>query len=235
MALVPVRRQTARSIAETVHKKNAMPRSADGARSDAQHMSILPFLPRPRGPESSPLICFVDLQIEYVANNRRLALAEREPWMSNCRLLLDGARRHRLSIAHFRQLRRETEFNIATEFCGWIEDFRPRPFEMVFERPKPSCYAAEKFNELLCALDNPEFLLVGLTSGGACLSTAVEAFHRGDRCVFVEDASSSAPIGRLDESQSHEVVTDLMRSYCHVISASQALAWMERVNRSVTA
>ena len=197
-------------------------------------MSVLSFLPRARGGDSSPLICFVDLQIEYVASNRRLALADREPWISNCQSLMANARLRRFSIAHFRQVRRETEFNVATEFCGWIEEFRPNPFEMTFERSKPSCYAAEKFDELLRALDDPEFLLVGLTGGGACLSTAVEAFHRGDRCIFVEDASASPAVGGLNEIRSHEVITDLVRSYCQVVSTSQALAWMEGLNHSMT-
>lgn len=197
-------------------------------------MSVVPFLPRPRGSEVSPLICFVDLQIEYVADNRRLALTDREPWMSNCRMLLASARQRRLSIAHFRQLRRDTEFNSATEFSGWIEDFRPRPFEMVFERSMPSCYMAEKFDEFLRALDDPQFLLVGLTGGGACLSTAVEAFHRGDRCIFVEDASASLPVGGLSEERSHEVITDLLGSYCQVTTTSQALTWMEGLNRRAT-
>ena len=216
------------------HGKNARHCSLIGSRSVAGAMSVLPFLPRHRGRDSSPLICFVDLQVEYVASNRRLALTDREPWMSNCRLLMAYARQRRLSIAHFRQLRRETEFNIATEFSGWIDEFRPSPFEMVFERPMPSCYVAEKFDALLRALDDPEFLLVGLTGGGACLSTAAEAFHRGDRCVFVEDASASPRTGGLTEEQSHDVITDLLRSYCQVITTSQALAWMEGVNRSVT-
>lgn len=193
--------------------------------------SILPFLPRRRGGHSSPLVCFVDLQMEYVADNRRLALDEREPWMSNCRALMASARQCKLPIAHFRQLRRETEFNVATEFCGWIEEFRPSPFEMVFERPLPSCYAAERFDELLRSLDNPEFLLAGLTSAGACLSTAVEAFHRGDQCVFIEDASASQSVAEQTEIESHRVITDLMRSYCQVMTTSQALGWMRGLNR----
>jgi nicotinamidase-related amidase len=213
------------------HGKNAGPRSPVGSHGAGEAMSVLPFFPRRRSSDSSPLVCFVDLQMEYVAGNRRLALADRDPWASNCRLLMDAARQRRLSIAHFRQLRRETDFNVATEFSGWIDEFRPRPFEMVFERSMPSCYAAEKFDALLRALDDPEYLLVGLTGGGACLSTAVDAFHRGDRCVFIEDASASPGIGGLGEIQSHEVVTDLIRSYCHVITSSQALVWMKGLNQ----
>src|SRR5579864_4904948 len=65
-----------------------------------------------------PLVCFLDLQIEYVAEGRALALESQSPWMANCRRLLALARAERLSIAHFRQLRRGTVLNPATEFAS---------------------------------------------------------------------------------------------------------------------
>ena len=113
-----------------------------------------------------PLVCFLDLQVEYVAEGRALALEAGTPWMENCRRLLALARAERMSIAHFRQLRRGTVLNPATGFANWIEEFRPRPSEMVFERALPSCYAAEKFASVLDYIDHPIIVLAGLTGHG---------------------------------------------------------------------
>src|SRR6185503_9751289 len=70
----------------TIRKEPAFARTPRRQRD----MNVVPFLsPAPRG--ARPLICFVDLQVEYVAGNRELALTSREPWTSNCRLLLSTA------------------------------------------------------------------------------------------------------------------------------------------------
>src|SRR5262249_61612449 len=97
-----------------------------------------------------------------VAEGRALALEERAPWMENCRRLLAFARRERMSIAHFRQLWRGTLLNPATPFAGWIEEFRPRPSGMVFERNLPSCYAADGFVSILHNIHSPPPLLARL-------------------------------------------------------------------------
>lgn len=195
-------------------------------------MNVVNFpSPAPRG--ARPLICFVDLQVEYIAGNRELALAAHEPWTSNCRKLLSAARARRLPIAHFRQLRRESLFNEATEFADWIDEFRPRPFEMVFERSKPSCYAAEKFAEFMRSLTDSTMVVAGLTGAGACLATAVESLHRGHRCVFVGDASSTPSIDDLGEAASQRLVSELIRSYAEVIPTERAVEWIERARESV--
>lgn len=195
-------------------------------------MNVVPFLsPAPRG--AKPLICFVDLQVEYIAGNRELALTDREPWTSNCRLLLATARARRLPIAHFRQLRRESLFNEATEFADWIDEFRPRPFEMVFERSKPSCYTAERFADFMRSLTDPTMVLAGLTGAGACLATAVDALHRGHRCVFVGDASSTPSLDDLDEAASQRVVSELMRGFAEVVPTRRAIEWIDRAKEAV--
>src|SRR5687767_3716332 len=89
-----------------------------------------------------PILCFLDLQLEYVSEGRTLAVETMDPWAANCRSLLAFARQMRMPIAHFRLLQRGPLFNPATGFAGWIEEFRPRPSEMLYERAMPSCYSA---------------------------------------------------------------------------------------------
>jgi nicotinamidase-related amidase len=173
-----------------------------------------------------PLVCFLDLQLEYVAEGRALALEASTPWMENCRRLLALARSERMSIAHFRQLRRGTVLNPATGFANWIEEFRPRPSEMVFERALPSCYAAERFASVLDHIDHPVIVLAGLTGHGACLATVLDGFHRRHRFIYVSDASSTPRLGSLDAVTSHACVTEIIGDYAEVGSTEGTIKWL---------
>lgn len=177
---------------------------------------------------SHPVVCFVDLQVEYVTQGRALAVEETEPWMSNCRRLLTFAREQRMPIAHFRQLRRGAFLNQATEFSSWIEEFRPRPSEMVFERGMPSCYSAGGFASITENMDNPILVLAGLTSSGACLATAIESYHRQHSALFISDASWSQPIGSATATASHDFASDLIGQYCDVMSSDGLVEWLSR-------
>lgn len=185
-------------------------------------MHVIPFPHRSR-PEGAPLLCFLDLQVEYVADGRALALEERVPWMENCRRLLAFARHGRMSIVHFRQLWRGTLLNPATPFAGWIEEFRPRPSEMVFERDLPSCYTADGFVSVLNHIDAPRLILAGLTGHGACLATALDGFHRRHHITFVRDASSTPRLGRFSASTSHSCLAEIISCYAEVLSTENTI------------
>jgi len=185
-------------------------------------IQVIPFPHRSRY-EGAPLICFLDLQLEYVAEGRALALEERSPWMQNCRRLLAFARAKRMSIAHFRQLWRGTLLNPATPFAGWIEEFRPRPSEMVFERDMPSCYAADGFVSILDNIDSPRLVLAGLTGHGACLATALDGFHRKHQITFVHDASSTPQLGKFSAPESHAYLAEVMTCYAEVVSTEHVI------------
>jgi nicotinamidase-related amidase len=186
-------------------------------------MSVIRF-PRYQEDYDTPVVVFVDLQREYVAEGRAHALERREPWWSNCMRLLEFARDRGLPVAHFRQLRREPFFNRATPFAEWIEEFRPRPHEMVFERSFPSCYANESFASLLDSLSTPFIVLAGLTCESNCLATVFDAYHRGHRAMLVTDASGSRSLGQHREQEVHDVVTEVASLFCDVISTTEVVA-----------
>lgn len=175
-----------------------------------------------------PILCFVDLQLEYVAEGRALAVETMEPWAENCRTLLAFARQRRMPIAHFRLLQRGALFNPATSFAGWIDEFRPRPSEMLFERAMPSCYTASQFPAMTDNCDDPFLVIVGLTSTGSCLATVLDAQQRGHSCLFVADASWSPPIGAASEAASHEFATNLIGQYCDLTSTGGLMAWLTK-------
>lgn len=185
-------------------------------------MSVIRF-PRTEDTASTPVVVFLDLQREYVTDGRAHALTRREPWWSNCMRLLDFSRDRGLPVAHFRQLRREPYFNRATPFADWIDEFRPLPHEMVFERSLPSCYSNESFATLLDSLSQPVFVLAGLTAESNCLATIFDAYHRGHRSLLVADASGSRGLGERSEAAVHEVAVEIAGLFCDVISTSQAV------------
>ncbi|MEJ8570937.1 cysteine hydrolase family protein [Microbaculum marinum] len=186
-------------------------------------MTVIQF-PRHTEDLGTPLFVFLDLQQEYISDGRAYALSGRDPWWSNSLRLLDFARDRGLPVAHFRQLRREPFFNRATPFAEWIEEFRPRPHEMVFERSHPSCYSNDSFSTLLDSLSSPFFLLAGLTCESNCLSTIFDAHHRGHKTTLVSDASASKALGDHDEREVHEIVAEIAGLFCDVTSTSQIVS-----------
>ena len=193
--------------------------------TDKERCMNVIHLPRQRQ-QSHPVMCFVDLQLEYVSAGRALAIDEIEPSLGNCRRLLDFSREQRLPIAHFRQLRRGAFLNPATPFAGWIEEFRPRPSEMVFERDLPSCYSAAEFESIADNIDNPILVVCGLTSSGACLATVLDGFHRKHTTCFVADASWSQPLGSADSFETNEMTGEIIRQYAEVLTTEQLIDWL---------
>ena len=77
------------------------------------------------GPSVVPTLVLVDLQKEYMAAPRILALPHAPQALANCRIALTHARTKGFPVAFVRWLGRSTLFNRATPFSGWIEGFEP--------------------------------------------------------------------------------------------------------------
>ena len=184
-------------------------------------------LPRLRQ-RNTPILCFVDLQREYASHGRALAVDEIEPWMSNCARLLSFAGEQRLPIAHLRQLRRGAFLNPATDFAAWMDEFRPRPSEMVFERSMPSCYSADGFSAVIDNIDDPVVVVAGLTSSGACLATLLDCFHRNHSGCFISDTSWSQPLGSASGEEANSFSTEIIRQYSDVMTTEELIQWLSK-------
>jgi nicotinamidase-related amidase len=180
-----------------------------------------------------PLVVLVDLQVEYAAPGRAYNLEDIESCLENCRAVLSESRRLGLPIAHFRRTLANTYFNPASPFSAWISDFRPRTNEMMFERRLPSCYSNKEFCAFMDVVETPTLVLLGLTGEGACLSTAVDGFHRGHTTIFVGDASASRPLPGLNAVDSHAAVIKIMSFYVDVVSTTKALDRIAKINPMV--
>jgi nicotinamidase-related amidase len=98
---------------------------------------------------SVPIVVFVDMQQEYLAEQRQLAISGIDRARGNCRRVLDHSRRVGLPVAFIRMVDESAFFDRATPFVRWIEGFEPYRTEMVFERSAPSCYSSKPFAALV--------------------------------------------------------------------------------------
>jgi nicotinamidase-related amidase len=174
-------------------------------------------------PTHVPTLVLVDMQKEYVASSRALSLDCADQAIENCRRALAHARRARIPVAFVRWRSTSAFFHPATPFAGWIEGFVPTRDDAVFERSRPSCYASAPFADMM-AHAGSHIVLAGFAGEAACLATAIDASHRGQRVTFLEDASASHELGEFDASEVHGVISRIVELYGDVCSTHSWIA-----------
>jgi nicotinamidase-related amidase len=171
----------------------------------------------------APCLVLVDMQQEYIAGSRLMALPHAGSALENCRAALDHARSKGFPVAFIRQFSRSAYFNPATAFSGWISGFEPTGGDMVFERESPSCYSSVQFAQFMDGCGG-HFALAGFAGETACLSTAIDAFHRKHRFSYLADASASHGLGDLSAADVHKAVTGIVGVYGEIVATRD---WME--------
>jgi nicotinamidase-related amidase len=170
-----------------------------------------------------PTVVFVDLQQEYIATPRLLAIPGIEVALANCRRVLDHARKMGLPIAFTRLLDDSAFFNRATPFVQWIEGFEPQRNEMIFERSSPSCFSSELFASLMNQ-NRGGIVLAGFAGESACLSTLVDAYHRGHSIAYLADASASHALDDMTADEVHRAVSKVSGVYGDIYETSEWIA-----------
>jgi nicotinamidase-related amidase len=165
----------------------------------------------------APCLVLVDMQQEYVTGSRLMALPNADAALANCRAALDHARSKGFPVAFLRQVSRSAYFNPATTFSGWIKGFEPTGADMIFERENPSCYSSKLFAQLMDGCGG-HFALAGFAGETACLSTAIDAFHRGHRFSYLADASASHGLRELSAADVQNAVTGIVGVYGEIVS-----------------
>lgn len=174
-------------------------------------------------PTHLPTLVLIDMQKEYVTSSRALSLSGADKALENCRRALAHARSLRIPVAFVRWRGTSPFFNPATPFAGWIEGFVPTRDDAVFERSRPSCYASAPFADMMAHAGN-HIVLAGFAGEGACLATVFDAFHRGQKLTFLEDASASHELGEFDASEVHGVISRIAELYGDVCSTHSWIA-----------
>jgi nicotinamidase-related amidase len=167
-------------------------------------------------PTLVPTLVLVDLQEEYLSSARGLALRHAPAAIEKCRNALGHARAMGFPVAFVRWAGRSPFFNPATKFAQWIAGFEPNGSDMIFERDRPSCYASRPFVEVMEHGGGANMVLAGFAGAIACLSTAIDAFHRGHRLTYLSDASASHELNSFSAADVHQVVTELTGLYGRV-------------------
>jgi len=167
----------------------------------------------------APCLVLVDMQQEYVTGSRLMALPDASVALANCRAVLNHARSKGFPIAFLRQFSRSAYFNPATSFSGWIKGFEPTGSDMVYDRESPSCYSSVQFAQFMDGCGG-HFVLAGFAGETACLSTAIDAFHRRHRFSYLADASASHGLGELSAADVQTAVTGIVGVYGEVVTTS---------------
>ncbi len=162
-----------------------------------------------------PTLVLLDLQQDSLLGARRLDHDHSARALDNCREALVHARQMGFPIAFVRRSKHASAFGPAAALTRWIDRFEPRGSEMVFERDKPSCFASPLFADVMATSGGP-IVLAGFSGESACLSTAIDAFHRGHDFTFLTDASASRAVGGTDATQVHALLTQVIGLYGEV-------------------
>jgi len=179
-------------------------------------MNSVVYLKALSDPSVAPCFVLVDMQKEYVANDRLMAMPEASSCLPKCRAALHHARSMGFPIAYLRQVSRSSFFNPATVFAGWIDGFEPTGADMVFDRDKPSCYSNQRFTELMNSCGG-HFVLAGFAGETACLSTAIDAYHRNHRFTYLADASASHRLRSFSADTIQKAVNEIVGVYGQVL------------------
>jgi nicotinamidase-related amidase len=161
---------------------------------------------------NSRLLVMVDLQeknYQELAKDRASDLARS---MENCTLAIRHARSLGLPIAFTRPSGNPG----ANERSPWIPGFEPKRSDMVFERPQPSCYTNQLFEDVVSRVEN--FAIAGLVAEETCLATAIDAAHRGHNITFLSDASVSRRRHNTDSQAVHSLTTKAIELFADTVT-----------------
>jgi nicotinamidase-related amidase len=167
-------------------------------------------------PALVPTLVLVDLQEEYLSSARGLALRHAPETVEKCRSALNHARAMGFPVAFVRWAGHSPFFNPATKFACWIAGLEPNGSDMIFKRDRPSCYASRPFADVMAQGGGANMVLAGFAGEIACLSTAIDAFHRGHRLTYLSNASASHELNSFSAADVHHVVTELAGPYGRV-------------------
>lgn len=180
-------------------------------------MSVV--LPLKKCRRSAPPLVFAGL-FEARADTRTRN-PDAEQVLANCRRLLEQARATDWPLAFTVDAAR---LHQGPEPAGWIDGFRPRPADMLFETRGDSCYADPAFADAMTAAGR-SFLLAGLSGNRTCLATLIEAPAYGHHGGLVEDACYVAPLKGLDAPASRRALAAVASSYATTLTTADLMTF----------
>ena len=165
------------------------------------------------GASNSRLLVMIDLQQKNYDELAKDRASDLRRSMENCMSAIQHARNLGLPIAFTRQGDNPGLIERSAQ-SAWISGLEPKRSDMVFERPQPSCYTNQLFDDVVSRVGS--FAIAGLIAEETCLATAIDASHRGHRVTFLNDASVSRSRRDADAQSVHVVTTKAMELFADI-------------------
>lgn len=171
----------------------------------------------------SAILVLVDVQKEYTTEGRPFCLETIGPSLENLRKLQAHAREKGWRVVHIRHQQNSEYFTYHGEFSEFIEGFEPIEGEVVMIKSDFSCFSSPDFQALVDRLRNRELILCGYSATMCCLSTLIDAHHRGYEFTFVSDATCAKRTKRFGEQDMKEHVVDIASAYAKMATTDEIL------------
>ncbi len=171
-----------------------------------------------------PVLVLVDVQKEYVTEGRAFCLETIQESLDNCKKLLDHARANSWKIIHMHHAQNAEYFARGSEYSEYIEGFEPRENEFNIEKSDFSCFTAPQFSSLIDKYRHENIILAGYGCTMCCLSTLIQAHHRGFEFYFVKDATCAKRTPNYGEQDMKDHTLDIMTAFATLVSTEQVLA-----------
>jgi nicotinamidase-related amidase len=175
----------------------------------------------------SAVLVLVDLQKEYIAEGRPFCLETSAESLANLRKLQDHARKKGWRVVHMKHQQNSECFTYGSEYSEFIEDFVPIEGELVMAKSDFSCFSSPEFLALVDRYRNKHIIIAGYSATMCCLSTLVDAHHRGYGFTFVTDATCAKRTKRFGEQDMKEHIVDILSAYANLATTEEILAWQD--------
>lgn len=170
-----------------------------------------------------PVLVLIDVQKEYVAEGRPFFLETIGPSLDNLRKLLAHARSRGWTVIHVRHEQNDDCFAYDSPLAAPIEGFEPVEGEYSLVKSNFSCFSSREFQSLVDRWRHEKIIVAGYGTSMCCLSTMIDAHHRGHDFIFVKDATCARRTARFDEQDIKERVVDLMIAFGNVAETKDIL------------
>ena len=170
-----------------------------------------------------PVLVLVDVQKEYIAEGRPFCLETIGPSLDNLRKLLAHARAKGWKVIHMRHQQNAECFTYGSEYSEFIDGFGPQGDEKSLLKSDFSCFSSPEFQALADRYRNQEIIVAGYGATMCCLSTLVDAHHRGYDFTFVTDATCAKRTARFGEQDMLEHIVDIMSAFGNLTTTEEVL------------
>jgi nicotinamidase-related amidase len=169
------------------------------------------------------LLC-MNLQKEHLAPGRRHMMAGTDDVLSACAAIIEGWRKRLWPIVHLKRIAHAAWFNPASAMTDWIDEYRPRAGEFIFEHPLPSAYSSARFAAYMSEIGSAtRIVMVGFSLDQSILATVIDGFHRGHSLRVTGGAVASRKPDYCELPVYHHVLLDVVSEYAGIESLENAL------------